>query len=150
MFLDLSMRAYFDASFSAGTSGVTSIGGYVGRAEEWAEVEREWKEGLSLWGLDEFHLAPLLSGNTAIGRVDAELCALYFAKIIGRSKLHGIGAALRQEDWAKTETDRDRFPTIYHRCLDMLLGVLSEHMRLEFPKDAVAIVMDVDALEPPA
>ena len=56
-----------------------------------------------------FHLAPLLSGNTAIGRVDAELCALYFAKIIGRSKLHGIGAALRQEDWAKTETDRDRF-----------------------------------------
>ena len=56
--------------------GGASIGGYVGTEDQWARVEKEWNENLDLWGLEEFHLAPLLAGHTSVGRANAELCAL--------------------------------------------------------------------------
>jgi hypothetical protein len=142
------LKAFFDASKTE-PEGVTSIGGYVGTEQQWTNTEATWLEYLHLWGLDEFHMAPLLSGNTHLGRENGELCALSFARIIQKSRLHGIGAALNDIDWSRYAS-RDavyarRYPQAYHACFDNLLSVLADHMRLEFPADAVAVVMDSDA-----
>jgi hypothetical protein len=145
-------KGYFDASFTEPT-GVASIGGYVGTEDQWAKVEKAWNENLDLWGLEEFNLAPLLAGQTSIGRTNAEICALSFARIISGSELHSIASAVRESDWQLKATRARyfiQFPRSYYHCFDMLLDVLDEHMRLEFSNDRVDIVMDRDAPEEPA
>jgi hypothetical protein len=134
------LHAYGDASFTEapGRAPVTAIGCYVGTEEAWTAVEKAWLENLALWGLKEFHLAPLLAGQCSVS--DPLLCALTFARIIEKSSLHGLHAA-RRDDAPVTKFDA------YNAAFDRLLGVLAEHMSAEFPGDAVAIVMDKDAPE---
>jgi hypothetical protein len=143
------LKAYFDASFTE-PSGITAIGGYVGSEQEWKRVEERWLENLDLWGLEEFHLAPLLAGATHLGRANGELCALSFARIIHKSDLHGIGASLRDEDWEsapKNDAFIARMPNKYHSCLDMVLAILDQHMSLELPGELVAIIADSDTTD---
>jgi hypothetical protein len=140
------LQSYFDASYST-PPGVFAIGGYVGTEQAWAALEAKWLKNLSDWNLDEFHLAPLLYGKTSVGRLNAELCALSFAKLIQSSELHGIGAAFREDDWhkaPKAPKDVERFPHPYHFCIELLFSALADHMRLEFTDDQVAVVFDTD------
>ena len=139
------LQAYFDASFTDGP-GTTSIGGYVGTEEQWIKVEKAWQENLNLWGIEYFHLAELLSGNTSLGREKGELCALSFARIIYEFSLHHLVSSFRDADWADDlkQSSKEYFPESYHICLDMVLKSLSVHMQETFPNDFVAIVMDRD------
>jgi hypothetical protein len=142
------IRAYFDASFTSTSglgSGITTIGGYLGTDDEWVTVEREWLANLALWELREFHLAELLAGNTHLGREKGELCALSFARILGNSNLHNIGASVRVEDWnARLKGLSGDFPDAYHFCFRMMLGELVIHMMNEFPEDLAAVIADTD------
>lgn len=142
------LRAHFDASFTE-PEGVTSIGGYVGTEAQWVAVEVAWAAALDMWGLDEFHLAPLLHGETVLGRAKGEMAALWFARILGESGLHSVGASFRDIDWSPERRTADAawYPEPYHACLDMVLGSLAEHMRFEFPDDAVVVLVDSDTLE---
>ena len=135
------LHSYFDASFTE-PKGVTAIGGYLGTEDQWTRVKNEWVENLALWKLKKFHLTELLAGRLNVS--DPELCALTFARIMHKSGLHGLHAALRDEDFTARDYDSSLFPGAYHVCLDMLLGNVAEHMWLEFPDDLVAIVMDSD------
>jgi hypothetical protein len=139
------LRAYLDASFTQ-PKGVTSIGGFIGSEPTWSQIDRDWSEALSLWSLDDFHLTDLLAGNTHLGRKRGELCALYFANIVGNSGLHNISSSFRDEDWTspRRELDAARYPEPYHLCLSLLLDILSTHMKLEFPGDTVHIIADSD------
>ena len=143
------LKAYFDASFTE-PDGVSAIGGYVGSEQQWTSVETAWLENLGVWGLDEFHLSPLLAGETHLGREKGELCALSFAHIIGKSQLHAVGASLRDEDWdaaPKSAAFNEHLPHRYHGCLDMVLAILDQHMSLEFPGECVAIIADGDTAD---
>lgn len=134
------LHAFFDASFNEPKgSGFTSIGGFVGPLDAWKTVETAWEENLSYWGIGEFHLASIIN---VLGREKGALCALSFARIVGQSRLHGIGAALNDVDWnrEKGSQDLDR----YFACLGMLFDVLGQHTALEFPGDDVVIVIDRD------
>ncbi len=137
------LKSFFDASFTM-PSGITSIGGYLGAAEEWDRVGEEWSENLDYWHLEEFHLVDVVN---QLGRERGNLCALTFARILSASKLHGIGVAVDDRDWNEIN-DAGGFgglyPDCYHFAADMLFGVLDEQMRLELPGDLVSIVFDKD------
>ena len=95
------LRAYFDASFSE-PPGVTSIAGYIGSEQQWANVEDVWAENLDLWGLENFHLAEL---PRWIGHENADLCALSFLRAIEPLNLRSIDAALVDVDWDQMDKD---------------------------------------------
>lgn len=136
------LRAYFDASFTH-PIGITSIAGYVGTEDAWAEVEAKWIDNLNLWQIGDFHLSKLPS---IMGHAAADDCAVSFATIIGGSGLHGVNAALKDADWDQVSKERfgDRYPHRYHRCLEMLFDVLTAEVQLDLKGEPVAIVIDDD------
>jgi hypothetical protein len=139
------LRAYCDASFTDANRlpGWTAIAGYVGTEETWTEVEGHWAEKKKFWGLDEFSVAKILAGRTAVGFADAERCVRSFGSIIRESDLEGVSAAINDQHWA-SQPRSERFPNKYHTCLSMLFHILDEHMRLQFQGDMVAIFLDTD------
>jgi hypothetical protein len=139
------LRAYCDASFTDANRppGWTAIGGYVGTDETWSAVEKEWSTYETLWKLPEFSVAKILAGETSVGFTDAELCIRSFGKIIGKSRLEGVSAAIKDEDW-EIAYKSDRFPNNYHSCVSMLFHILDKHVSLEFRGDSVAVLLDTD------
>lgn len=139
------LRAYCDASFTDANRlpGWTAIAGYVGTEKTWTEVEARWAAKKKAWGLEEFSVARILAGRTAVGFEDAERCVRDFGRIIRESDLEGVSAAINDQHWASSPRS-GRFPNKYHTCLSMLFHILDEHMRLKFPGDVVAIFLDTD------
>jgi hypothetical protein len=148
------LRGYFDASFSRIEHGaprpVACVGGYIGTEANWTVVERQWNDNLDLWSLKEFHLSPLLHGDTHLGRFKGKLCARSFARIIGESDLHSTSSSLDENDWKRLGQSSKfvaKYPHPYHTCFDNLLDVMATQMREEFPDDVIAVIMDKDASE---
>jgi len=82
------LTAYFDASKTEVSLGVTSIVGYVAPLPEWERVEAEWLRAEKDWKLDRFHLTDL---PRLIGHEKTPQCIGYFSEIIRNSKLVGLG-----------------------------------------------------------
>jgi hypothetical protein len=118
---------------------MTAVAGYVGPLEAWKPVELQWKENLSLWRLGEFRLADI---PQQLGHERGALCVGTFARILKISELHAVGAALNDLDWRDSE-DAAHGDT-YITCFGMLIHLLREHLRLEFPDDHAVIVVDRD------
>ena len=139
------LQAYCDASFTDAnrSPGWTAIAGYVGTEEAWSDVEKLWLENKKLWSLEEFSIAKIMAGRTAVASSDAEMCVESFGKIINDSTLEGVSAAINDADWEATYKS-DRFPHKYHGCVSMLFHVIDQHVRLEFKGDAVAVILDTD------
>src|SRR4051794_29762848 len=56
------LAAYFDESGTDDQSSILSMGGYVGKANQWVEFERNWKELLARRSIECFHLTDYQSG----------------------------------------------------------------------------------------
>jgi hypothetical protein len=141
------LRAYCDASFTDPTKVAaprwTAIAGYVGTDDVWQVIEKQWAEKKDLWGIDEFSVAKILAGRSAVGLSDAETCVRSFGKIISDSTLEGVSAAVHDADWEATYKG-ERFPHKYHGCVSMLFHIIDQHVGLEFKGDSVAVFLDTD------
>lgn len=140
------LRAALDASYAHPTL-VHSVAGYLACDDEWFEVLKIWQEGLSYWGLQKFHLAEL---PKLMGHERGQLCEKFFRRIIERSGLISIGAAIFENDYNEPDWRGDnspRFGTAYQQTLWFAFGVLSEECALEFPNSTVKIVCDIDGPE---
>ena len=84
-----------------------------------------------------------------VGFERAALCARSFAKIINKSELHGISAALDDRDWAELPEDQ-RGSHPYYDCIEMLFDLLREHARCEYKGEPVAVIVDNDIKPPEA
>jgi hypothetical protein len=142
------LRVYFDTS-KTDPVGITSVAGHIGDEAAWAAFEPEWQKALDYWELDRFHLADLAD---IMGHERATLCVRNFARVIGASQLRGLCAGIRDVDWDamvasagdETEAYRQRFPTRYHACLDMVLGRLSMELGLNLPDEDTLVILDMD------
>jgi len=130
------LRAYLDASKG---DGIFAVGGFVGREADWIVAEAAWNEGLATFRLgDDFHLTDIIPN---MGHEMGVLCILHFSKIMGRSKLHGVGASCDIGHWQQRNTGYDN---PYHFCFSMALNILREEARLEFDDEPIALVLDDD------
>jgi hypothetical protein len=137
------VKACFDASFDH-PKGITSIGGYMGIEDDWRPVEEKWAENLNFWGLVDFHLHEL---PHQIGRVNADLCALNFSIILRDSNLLGISAGINDIDWEKERESDKNLPNEYVFCLEIIIDIIAQQARMEFPGLPVHVFADRDASE---
>jgi hypothetical protein len=141
------LSAFFDASKTEISIGITSVGGYVALVEEWSRLEKEWEEARLYWSLDTFHLADI---PKILGNEKGRLCVGYFRRIIRASQLDGIGASLMDKDWNESDWGDcalRKHGSKYEQCLALAFQVLSMHCRQHYPGQPIAVVCDQDAPE---
>jgi hypothetical protein len=130
-------KAYCDLSRS---SRVSLVAGYIGTAEQWDWLEREWKRNLAYWELEDFHLAEL---PNMMGHEKADLCILSFGHLIKKSDVRGISAGV-ENAFYESQVWGANFPSAYHVCVDMLLDSLNTHIPLNMGGGCVDLVFDRD------
>ncbi len=137
----------FDASYDPpNIDEMSVVAGLVGRAEDWDVVEREWQAALRKWpnlgGV--FHLSDL---TWKVGHEDADLCAKYFARIIGGSDLRGVAATVSISDFHAL-LNEPRLAAIYKKphylALRLLFETLSHEVDSHFGGEPCAIFLDSD------
>lgn len=129
------LRAYFDAS---GGGGLYAVGGFVGREADWIALEKEWRDALQMFGLPDFHLADIVH---EFGHERGGECIGYFSRIVGDSKIEGIGSSCNVSDWLPFSNGKE---SPYFYCFESVLKLLQQHLELEMPGDLVAVVVDHD------
>lgn len=139
------IRAAFDLSKDENPpTGVTSVAGYIGPAEEWQLVEEKWLAQVALEKIPKFRLTTIFH---EFKRDRAIEITQRFAKIISESKLRCVGAYMLDTDWSNLDKDSDYLSVCPHRqhaCLDMLLGALGEEANLYYKRLPIAVVFDDD------
>jgi hypothetical protein len=143
--------AYFDKSSDA-ARGITSVAGYVASLDEWQAVERRWNSAITYWSrlegfrdLGGFHMSVL---ERSIGKENAELCVKYFSQILLQSRLQGIGAAILNDDWERSDWGDNKtikLGSTYEQCLDLALDVLARHVNEAYPGKSIDVVCCRDA-----
>lgn len=117
------------------------LAGYIGEIDTWAAVEQGWKAALDYWQIDDFHLCDL---SRKFGHERAALMVLNFGAVLKDAPLYGFYVGIDDADWDRAEKDPQRHPTRYHKCADLLFGLLKQRMASFHPGEQVALVMDSD------
>ncbi len=131
------LRAYCDLSKS---NRVSLVGGYVGTAEQWDDLDIEWRKNLDYWELSNFHLAELAG---MMGHTRANDCVLTFSRLVRDSGLYGISAGV-ENAYYEAKTWPAIHPSAYHVCVDMLFDTLNREVPINMDGDSVALVLDRD------
>lgn len=125
------LKAYLDDSGDKTDRQHTAVAlaGYIGTAPAWGVFEREWQGVLATFGAPYLHMKEFAHslGAFASWKGDEErrrgllreLCA-----VIGKARLHGIGAVVRLDDLARFNADHgtriEPMPlTIYFAMLEI-------------------------------
>jgi hypothetical protein len=132
------LTSYLDASYSPDKSGYYSVAGFVGDAEAWESLERDWLAELSVWGLEDFHLTDVVH---QLGHENGTLCIRAFSNIVRKSDLWGVGIACEMAHWRSKDTG---YENPYHFCFSQTLMVLNSHLELEADRRPVALIVDDD------
>jgi hypothetical protein len=138
------VRAAFDASMDS-PSGNTVVAGYSGTIGEWESVEDRWNRQLLIDRWPSLRMADL---TARFGLDGALKRATPYVEILGNSQLRAAYALLRDVDWSSSIRDAEYtkvYPHRQHACLDLLLGVFAEDVRLGYDEEpSVMVAFDND------
>jgi len=137
------LHAFFDESGLHGSAKATNIAGFIGRPDDWAEVERQWLEILG--PIPEFHYFDFEERNGAWGPMEREVrdpIRAKLADVLDRSPLVPINGGYRGR-WKPQEftlVSPDRYPNAYSFCFEMVMELVIKCSQEEFDGEPVAVV----------
>lgn len=141
------LNAYLDASSGGQPPRIISVAGYVALVGIWERVESEWRKGLQYWRIPYFHMTDL---HQEMGIEKAELCKLYFERIIKSDYLWPFGAALPIADWHNPDwrsLPTPRLASPYEQCLYFAIDALGRLLNRRFPGEEAALISCMDGPE---
>ena len=140
----MSVRAYFDESYSPGTGGVFCVAGYVLDKNAVDPMERAWKANLDRYGLSRFHMVECAHGTREFKHLSpAERIAVETAAIgvIQEHARYGHMVVVKKADFNETVRGLHT-PDVYSFCCYMALaGVRNWADRVDF-QDHIAFLFE--------
>lgn len=138
--------AYFDESGIDGAHGITLISGVVARLEDWPRVNTQWQDRIRSDGVACFHYYECKNQTGAYQGWDWQsACTPHLerlATIIAISPVGGVSAAFLG-DWNEATADRpdlrERFPSAYSFCFEMMVKKLRDEMNHHGEPDMVLV-----------
>ena len=129
------LMGYFDETGTDSASQVTALSGYVGRSEDWTNVESEWIGMLSEVSVDgtarPLHMTDAMAQTGDFSHMDKpkiNYLITQCAKILGRHNLIPMMSAVIQSDWDNVVSGPflERFPKPLDLCFDDLVRTMSD------------------------
>ncbi|MGH6949961.1 MAG: DUF3800 domain-containing protein [Vitreimonas sp.] len=140
------LYAYFDESGTHASAEKTVVAGFVGRALDWYEVQRRWREAMQ--GLPTFHYTKMRGkfGYAAFNGVPQDVRGKAIercADVLAEAPLRGVAAGFKG-DWTRAISQGDgwgiRFPSRYHFCLEACVEQIQAYAADEWDGENVALV----------
>ena len=136
----LTLHAYFDESGTHADSHTVTVAGYIARPEQWTAFDTEWRQALSDFGIDQFHMVDFANGAQAFAtctKQQRETRFLRLAEIIDRNVLASVGMSISRKMFNAV------FPKWLRRAFGGPYGLASSACAM----DAVGLMkkMDPDA-----
>jgi hypothetical protein len=136
--------AYFDESGHVAQPGYYGMAGFVGSADQWTDLNREWVSALSSVGCRTFHMVDFAaSRGEFVGWDEARRRKLMqgLVKAVKSADLTAIAATIKMEDYnALTSEQRGYLVDPYYACLQELLHGFAL-TAVEAPADWVSLVV---------
>jgi Protein of unknown function (DUF3800) len=147
------LGAYFDESGMHGDARITGVGGFIGPAADWTELEEDWDALLSQvraeTGNDEirqFHASVCNSGKAEWAGVKREARNAYLLKFVGliekRKLLRQINISIHTSTWDRLSTEpfKKRFVSPYQFCAEKCFSLASSASGRHYQGSPVAAV----------
>lgn len=141
-------QAYFDDSGTHSSSLVTSIGGFVGTAEAWTKLEKDWIEYLASleWPIGWFRSYDCEHGEgefQGLSRKVRELIRNKLVKIIASHPVTAIWSSVVVEDWDAVATGSfaRRYKSPHDLCFDECMMQIGIWARKHAPEHPVSLTV---------
>lgn len=127
------LKAYFDETGTHDGSPITAIGGYVGSAKQWEQVEGEWREVLALYadkGVKTFYATDAIAQKGEFERISKPFLnhiLTQLSQTLGRSGVEPFFSAVVKRDWDAMPDDV-AFSARYPHPIDLCFENLVEHL----------------------
>ena len=147
----LVLRAYFDESGMHGSAPIVGVAGFIGTAEAWEAIERDWLAELD-WLRDQnviipnFHATDCEAGEgfwESLPRPIREAYSKRLADVIAKQPgIQGVWNAVERSAWDAHAAPRflDRFPHPYYLCAEDCLTQAADWSRAYADGSPIAIV----------
>lgn len=123
------LKAFFDETGIHDGSPITGIGGFVGTADAWDQLEPKWSAVLAEFadkGVMWFHMSEAVAQRGQFARIDKPLLSYLIAQLaqrLGEFPLTGFFSAVITDDWdvIKDAEFLKRFPNPVDLCFENLV-----------------------------
>lgn len=140
------LNAYFDASYDKGDTDWCVVGGYAGRAEDFADLEERWNGLLAIdFRLEEDRVFHFTEFKRRFGDWEAKVSR--YAELLGSSNLFGVSAVINHKVWSELEVSskyKKIFPRREHACLDLALSTMADAIDVGKLSGPLALTIDND------